>query len=416
MSNQSVNSDGCDEEFEGIVIVGGGIGGLSTALALHRFGLRSLVLERAETLRTTGAALTLMTNAWRALHYLGVADSIRRQHPQLQGAQVTSIPSGFTKELSHTGPGKCGNHELRAVQRSILLGTLAKELPAGTIRFNSKVVSIQQCENSSLKTIQLRDGAKIKAKVLIGCDGVNSVVAEWIGLQAPSLSGRSAIRGLATFPEGHKFENKVVQYWGDNLRVGFVPCNDKDVYWFITQKSHPHDSDIAHDPERILEFSVEKLGDFPEPIIDIVKKSQIDTLTLAPLCLRWPWAMLLGKLSKENVCVVGDAMHPMTPDLGQGGGATLEDAVVLGRCLGKALTAMNGLEDKKGIEEALNNFVEERRWRAFWLISGAYLTGLVQQGYGGVIMRFIRDKFLAKKLSENILNQADFDCGELGAK
>ncbi|GLJ23952.1 hypothetical protein SUGI_0455370 [Cryptomeria japonica] len=420
MTNMNTKNDRSSEisssdlESGGIVIVGGGIAGLATAVGLHRFGLKSLVLERADSLRTTGAALTLMTNAWRALDYLGVAESIRRKHPQLQRARVTSISSGFTKEISYSSCGKSGNHEVRAVQRSVLLGTLAEELPPDTIRFNSKVVSIQQSESSSLIAIQLRDGALIKAKVLIGCDGVNSVIAEWLGLPAPSLSGRSAIRGLATYPEGHNFEPKVQQYWGENLRAGFVPCNDKDVYWFTTQTSHPNDSEISQDPKRILEFAVEKLGKFPEPMVDMVKKSQIDTLTLAPLSLRWPWQVLLGQLSKGNVCVVGDAMHPMTPDLGQGGGATLEDAVVLGRCLGKAMTATDGLENDKRIEEALNKFVKERRWRAFGLISGAYLTGIVQQGYGGLLMRFLRDKYLGKKLSDNILSQADFDCGELG--
>ncbi|KAH9307449.1 hypothetical protein KI387_035360 [Taxus chinensis] len=452
-----------DVEFEGIVIVGGGIAGLSTAVALHRFGLRSLVLEKTDSLRTTGAALTLLTNAWKALDYLGVADSIRRQHPQIKRAQVTSIPSGITKEVSYASSGKHGNHEIRSVQRSVLLGTLAEELPPGTIRFNSKVVSIQQTENSSLTEIHLRDGAYIKAKVIqrqnvlkakgvctkkdLGCKIRNTLklfkdqcpiyvrlyykhaplhwtlphtsheiilwFSEWLGFKPPSLSGRSAIRGLATYPEGHKFEPKVEEYWGENLRAGFVPCNDKDVYWFTTQRSHPHDSEIADDPKLILEFAVEKLGDFPEPMADMVKKSQIDTLTLAPLTLRWPWEVLIGRLSKGNVCVIGDAMHPMTPDLGQGGGATLEDAVVLGRCLGKAMTTMDGLKDEKRIEEALNKFVEERRWRAFWLISGAYLTGIVQQGYGGIVMRFLRDKFLGRKLADNILNQADFDCGDL---
>jgi 2-polyprenyl-6-methoxyphenol hydroxylase-like FAD-dependent oxidoreductase len=411
----SSSSSISNEQFETFVIVGGGIAGLATAVALQRVGLKSLVLERADSLRTTGAALTLMTNAWRALDALGVAQSLRLKHPQLQGAQVTSFPSAFTKQISYTGSGKCGDHEVRCVQRSVLLETLAKELAPGTIRFNTKVVSIQQSTNSSLTIVKLGDGALIKAKVLIGCDGGNSVVADWLGLQAPSLSGRSAIRGLATYPEGHKFGPKVQLYWGEHLRAGFVPCNEKDIYWFTTQSSLPSDSDIGRDPKSILEKAMEILGDYPEEILDIVKKTQIDTLTLTPLSLRWPWAVLFGKLCKGNVCVAGDAMHPMTPDLGQGGCSTLEDAVVLGRCLGEITTVMNGLEEEKKIEEALKKYVEERRWRSFGLISGAYITGVVQQGSGGVITRFLRDKFLSRKLSENLMNQADFDCGTLSS-
>eukprot|EP01018_Ginkgo_biloba_P019777 Gb_21928 [translate_table: standard] len=452
VDGQDIHSEKPDDddvvEFEGIVIVGGGIAGLATATALHRVGLKSLVLERASSLRTTGAALTLMTNAWRALDALGVAHILRQLHPQLERAQVTSISSGDTKELSYRGTGKCGNHEVRCIQRRALLETLAKGLPPGTIRFNSKVASIRQSENSSSTIIELGNKAVIKAKalenflthwtmdfslwpvyppshtrrwepnnprVLIGCDGVNSVVASWLGLQAPSLSGRSAIRGLATYPDGHNLEPMVQQYWGDGLRAGFVPCNDKDVYWFTTQNSLPQDSETGSDPKLIWKEALERLGEFPEQMVDIVNKAQVDTLTLTPLSLRWPWAVLLGRLCTGNVCVAGDAMHPMTPDLGQGGCAALEDSVVLGRCLGEAMTEVNALDEEKRIEEALKKFVKERRWRVFGLISGAYITGLVQQGSGGFIMRFIRDKILSKKLSENLLNQADFDCGRLSS-
>lgn len=102
MSSSSISNEQCED----IVIVGGGIAGLATAVALQRVGLKSLVLERADSLRTTGTALTLMTNAWRALDVLGVADSLRLKHLQIQGAQVTSFPSGFTKQLSFTGSCK----------------------------------------------------------------------------------------------------------------------------------------------------------------------------------------------------------------------------------------------------------------------------------------------------------------------
>lgn len=409
MSSSSISNEQC----EGILIVGGGIAGLATAVALQRVGLKSLVLERADSLRTTGTALPLMTNAWRALDVLGVADSLRLKHPQIQGAQVTSFPSGFTKQLSYTGSGKLGNHEVRCVKRRLLLETLAKELAPGTIRFNAKVVSIQQSTNSSLTTVNLEEGAVIRAKVLIGCDGAHSIVARSLGLQAPSLSGRSGIRGLATYPEGHKFGLKMLRFMGEHLGAGVVPCNEKDVFWFIAGTSLP--CDIGRDPKGILEKALEILGDCPEDVLDVVNKTQMDTLTLTPLILRWPWAVLFGKLCKGNVCVAGDAMHPMTPDLGQGGCSSLEDAVVLGRCLGEAMAIMNGPEEEKIIEEALKKYVEQRRWRAFWLISGAYVTGLLQQGSGGFITRFLRDKVLSSRLSQSFLNYADFDCGTLSS-
>ena len=71
-------------------------------------------------------------------------------------------------------------------------------------------------------------------QVLIGCDGINSVVAKWLGLAKPSYSGRSAARGLAHYPDGHGFDPKFLQFIGNGFRSGMLPCNGTDIYWFFT--------------------------------------------------------------------------------------------------------------------------------------------------------------------------------------
>jgi 2-polyprenyl-6-methoxyphenol hydroxylase-like FAD-dependent oxidoreductase len=71
-------------------------------------------------------------------------------------------------------------------------------------------------------------------QVLIGCDGINSAVAKWLGLAEPSYSGRMAARGLAHFPDGHGLEPKFLQFIGRGFRSGMRPCNHTDVYWFFT--------------------------------------------------------------------------------------------------------------------------------------------------------------------------------------
>lgn len=71
-------------------------------------------------------------------------------------------------------------------------------------------------------------------QVLIGCDGVNSVVSRWLGLSKPNYVGRSAIRGLSEFPGGHGFKSEFCQYNGNGYRCGFLPCDEKFVYWFFT--------------------------------------------------------------------------------------------------------------------------------------------------------------------------------------
>ncbi|XP_065638194.1 monooxygenase 2-like [Quercus suber] len=96
-----------------VVIVGAGIAGLTTSLGLYRLGVESIVLESWDSLRSTGFALTLWTNAWRALDAVGVGDSLRQQHFQIQGAVVVSSISGLA--TSETSFHAKGNHEVRCV-------------------------------------------------------------------------------------------------------------------------------------------------------------------------------------------------------------------------------------------------------------------------------------------------------------
>ena len=70
--------------------------------------------------------------------------------------------------------------------------------------------------------------------MLIGCDGVNSVVAKWLGFEKPVFTGRSAFRGYADFKSGHAFKPESRQFVGKGVRSGFFPCDDHIVYWFLT--------------------------------------------------------------------------------------------------------------------------------------------------------------------------------------
>lgn len=75
---------------------------------------------------------------------------------------------------------------------------------------------------------------------MIGCDGVHSVVANWLGLAAPLDSGRSAFRGLAVYPQGHGFTKDIHQFVDTGIRAGIVPLTDKEIYWFFVYQSFPH--------------------------------------------------------------------------------------------------------------------------------------------------------------------------------
>ncbi|XP_049347320.1 monooxygenase 2-like [Solanum verrucosum] len=403
------------ETEENIVIVGAGIAGLATSLALHRLGLRSIVLESADSLRATGFALALWTNAWRALDALGIGDSLRQRSLSITGLKSFSADSGAPiKEVSFVGNNSV-EYESRCVRRKDLLETLANELPQGAIRYSSKVDSIE--ESGPLKLVHLADGSTIRTKALIGCDGVNSVVANWLGLQKPVYSGRSAIRGFVEYPEKHGYQPKFHAYFGGGVRFGFLPSDEKSLYWFCTfTPSVVHfDGNAEQDPMKLKQFVLNKATNVSKELSTIIDRTTLDCISIAQLKLRLPWNVLLGNILKNNVCVVGDALHPMTPDLGQGGCSALEDSVVIAKCLGEALTKpITEQEDDEStkIRKGLEKYAKERRWRSFTFISAAYLSGFIQESDNKIIS-FLRQQFLAGVTISVTLRIANFDCGRL---
>ncbi|KAG9444266.1 hypothetical protein H6P81_015606 [Aristolochia fimbriata] len=404
------------EILEDVVIVGGGIAGLATAVALQRLGIRSLVLERSHELRTTGTSITLSPNAWRALDALGVAHKLSPLYDSISKSYVTDVATGKTGVVHLTEPGSDSGAKL--VHRSRLLESLAEELPQNTIRFNAKLASFNTettIDGSSAAILNLEDGTIIKAKAVIGCDGVHSVVAEWLGLSAPVESGRSAVRGLTIYPEGHGVK-EVQQFLGDGARAGFAPLTATELYWFITYTG----TDSSRDPELIKKLVIENKGKgFPKSYIDAVERSEPDSLTLDKLKFRSPWNLVLRPAHRGNVTVAGDAMHPMTPDLGQGGCMALEDAVVLGRNMGKLRRADGSVEWGR-IGEALGVYAKERRWRVAGVVAGAYFSGRAQQGETGWmtwfswVTKFFRDYlFYGLVFNRFLVRVRDYDCGRL---
>ncbi|XP_074379594.1 monooxygenase 2-like isoform X1 [Apium graveolens] len=408
-----------------IVIVGGGIAGFTTCLGLHRMGLRSIVLESWDSLRITGFALTLWTNAWRALDAVGVGDSLRKRSLQMQGFTVASLDSDLPpSESTLDATGKYANHEGRCVKRKDLLETMLEALPQGSVRFSSKVICIEK--SGHFKLIHLADGAILKTKVLIGCDGVKSVVAKELALQEPVSSGRSAIRGLSEFSDCHGFEPKIYVHFGNGVRFGFLPCDVKCVYWFCTFTPCPKNTNISdekafeEDPIRMKQFVLGKIATAPRNALDVVERTELSRISCAELKFRLPWNLLMGNITKDNVCVAGDALHPMTPDIGQGGCSSLEDAVVLARCLGEAILGkpkldngeVNEEEEYGRIKQGLEKYEKDRRWRSFNLVSTAFLSGYIQQSEGKIIS-FLREKWLAKYTADAFLRLANYDCGKL---
>ncbi|KAK1558205.1 hypothetical protein QYE76_007958 [Lolium multiflorum] len=175
------------------------------------------------------------------------------------------------------------------------------------------------------------------------------------------------------------------------------------------------DMGVEESASKMKQYVLNKLrsSKVPAEAQEVVERSEVSDSSAARLRFRSPLSLLFASISKGNVCVAGDALHPMTPDLGQGGCSALEDGVVLARLLGEAaLAEEDGNMEKERLESALRKYAKLRRWRSIHLVGTAYMVGFVQQS-GNPIVSFLREKVLAGVLARSLLKMADYDCGTL---
>lgn len=214
------------------VVVGGGIGGVAAALALHRSGAEVRVFEQAKALTEVGAGVSLAPNGLRMLELLGVGDAVARlgaRHVRTRlsladGSPVSHEPGQFARPGRNVG-----------IHRADLLSLLVEQLPPGTIAVGRRVVGVSH--DGEAATVAFADGGAATADVVIGADGIHSVVREFVAESAePVFSGVAAYRGL--IPRLGAYPDDTMRMWlgegrhflvfpvraGELLNyVGFVP-------------------------------------------------------------------------------------------------------------------------------------------------------------------------------------------------
>jgi 2-polyprenyl-6-methoxyphenol hydroxylase-like FAD-dependent oxidoreductase len=312
-----------------VLIVGGGIGGLSLARELGLRAIHADVLERAAQLNPVGAGIIMNPNAMRVLERNGLADAVRRDSwPYLM--RETRDRRGRLLATRDYRPlyesGKLSEGAL--VHRAHLLDVLYRSLPAGTVRFGAAVGDVRA----------------IEADLVVGADGIHSQVRR-------ELFGETALRYM-----GYRSHRLIMQnvaevrcfteYLGQGQRIGLVPISESKLYVWTTFNS-PRPSNPRPDlPRLFAQFTDERLqrlfSALPDP--EAIITTEIEEL----------WSDDWVRLSAHGAAVLlGDAAHAMTPNIGQGAGMAMEDAAVLAEELA------SGAE----IEHALGNYARRRKPR-----------------------------------------------------
>jgi len=315
-----------------VLVVGGGIGGLSLARELSLRGLRATVLEKAPQLNPVGAGIIMNPNAMRVLERNGLAESVRADSwPYL--CRETCDQHGRMLAMRDYRPlydaGKLARGAL--VHRAHLLDVLLRSVPADSVRFGVIVSDIEVAADGV--RVRTARGETFKADILVGADGIHSQVRGRVfGSFAPVYMGYRSHRmvventGVAHFTE----------FLGHGRRIGLVPISGKRLYVWTTFNS-PHDSPPSL--ERVTDFRT-LFGEFTDARIARVF-SQLRSME--GVILTAIEELRLERWVQGRTALLGDAVHALTPNIGQGAGMAMEDAALLAEELATAPTAEDAL-------------------------------------------------------------------------
>jgi 2-polyprenyl-6-methoxyphenol hydroxylase-like FAD-dependent oxidoreductase len=315
-----------------VLIVGGGIGGLTAGIALRKEGIDADVYERSPILREVGAGISLWPNAVKALVQLGLGEhlrSISRQNAEFSlrrtnGAVIACTP---TRDLERRFGGG-----ILIFHRAELLEILAQSFGSGRLHLGSTCTQIE--EHASGMRAQFANGETAEADVLIGADGLNSFIRTWLGKEERiRYSGYTAWRSIVRF-DGSRI--LPAETWGCGRRFGILPTRDGQVYWYAASNAPEGEHDSDRGPTETL---LELFKGWHEPIETLIRASGTKVLR-NDIYDREP----ARSWGRGRVTLLGDAAHPMTPDLGQGACQAIEDALELAKFLHSELSPEAGLK------------------------------------------------------------------------
>ncbi len=307
-----------------ILIAGGGIGGLTLAALLHRRGFPALVLERAPDFAPLGAGLVLQPNAVRALRIGGIEKPVLRAGAAMEKLQIRDDRGRVLSETAGTRFGAAFGAGLFGFHRATLHQALLALIPAPCLRLGSAVRSFKSTGTGV--EVELESGERVEGSALVGADGLHSAIRrQMLNDGEPRYSGYTSWRGVteraSLWPAGQMSES-----WGRGARFGLVAIDGDRLYWFATANVAPRGRDSGRGS------LLERFSPWHDPIRAVIESTPERAILRTDICDRDP----VGRWTEGRVTLLGDAAHPMTPDLGQGGGQAIEDAVVLDLCLSAA--------------------------------------------------------------------------------
>ena len=371
-----------------VAVVGGGIGGLATAVALRRSGHEVQVFERRESREDlhAGGGVVLWHNGVAALRRLGLAESVEKIAPTLENHEFRSWRGGVLASWPVGDAGRSLKLPALSVSRAAL-HRLLTDAAGDVLALGRRCTGFEQGSHG----VQLRfaDETTADFDVLIGADGVGSAVrTQLLGRSAPRPAGYTAWQAVVPCRvTRHGSDGVLTNIWGRGLRFMSFRIDAGDLVYWDAIVAHGAADRAGESPQEML---LRRFDGWHAPVSELIAMTPEATIAPIEVADRRPAA----QWGAGRVTLLGDAAHPMTFNLGQGACQALEDAVVLADAIGNATD----------IGTALREYERRRMARTADMIVTARRIGAAGRWRGRVTCN-LRDGFMRAMLGSFVMKR-----------
>jgi len=373
------------------IIIGAGIGGLTTAIALAKEGISVTIYEQSHEIKEVGAGIWVAPNGLKVYEELGISKDIITAGKALEKISIVDLNFKPISEIIGKSIERKHRFTTVAIHRAILQKILASFVPKDTIILGKKFKSYTQTKDAIIA--EFDDETKVEADFLIGADGIKSNAR--LQMQPDTklrYSGQTCWRFVTDFDFPNE-EGNMYEVWSDKkgLRVGYSKINNKQAYVFITNYEKAGGKD---NPATLKYNLLELCYKFPLIIKQLVNSCNVNDIIRTDLFDFKP----LKSWTDGKIALLGDAAHATTPNLGQGASQAIEDAYVLTQQLRSNTDIEKGLKTYEQVRIKKAAYITNASWQFAKITNTSGLTKALIKG----VLRWMPNSINEKTIGQTL--------------
>ncbi len=346
-----------------ISIIGAGIGGLTTAIALQQKGIDYHLFEKFPSFKPIGAGIMLANNGMQVMDKLGFTETISTNGFHFSSLNITNKKLNIVSKASTRF--KKNTLKSYAIHRSKLQEILLSKIPEANISLNKELANLGEPLESNV--IHFKDGSSHIYEGLIAADGIHSNIRKSL-FPASKIRDPEQMcwRGVLNFQLPKVYQGQLHEMWGKGKRFGFVQINQDQTYWYALKSGK---SSKLNKKELQLLFA-----DFHSLVTEIITNTTDESILPNKIEDIKP----MKQWSSGNICLIGDAAHATTPNLGQGANQAIEDAYLIAECLSK----------EKNYQKAFTRFQNSRQIKVNRIVKSSWNIGKMSHLSNPIMITF----------------------------